>query len=237
MISEAKQETESKQQPVETRVTSRVQNLTDTASFNAFVTLTLTNGQEVSTQLTYRHGLEEDGFVSDFQKWYRILDKIAAEGDHVKFHNGSKPATPAAHANTDQPGQPEKPSTGSKRNYKDPLTEAEKPAELVDITENIYAAEFDLFKVLPQPDDKATVEFWKDGMDYAVGAKMNKWKHDTIKPHIARLTDQEIDPAKAAQYRIAGTVYWVLGNEFKYTKDGVEKTTRYKNLVLVKPAF
>lgn len=103
------------EQPVikETRITSRVQNLTDTASFNAFVVLELTNGQEVSTQLTFRHGIEEDAFVSDFQKWYRILDKIAAEGNHVKFHNGSKVHTPAAPVTPEQPAS----GNGEKKEY------------------------------------------------------------------------------------------------------------------------
>lgn len=229
---------EAKQQEIkETRVTSRVQNLTDTASFNAFVVVTLSNGQEASTQLTYRHGIDENAYFEDFQKWYRILDRIAQDGGdkpYARFHNGGKASAPAS------PEQPIKPSDAEKpkRNYKDPISQAELPAELAETNEDVFAAEFDAFKILPQPDNKSTVEFWKDGLDFPVGAKMNKWKHDTIINALAKLTEQEIDPAKAAEYRIAGVQYWVKGNEFTITQ-GAKKgeKSHYKNLVLLKPAF
>ena len=67
---------------------------------------------------------------------------------------------------------------------------------------------------------------------------MNKWKHDTIRQHLAKMTEEAIDPSKAAEYRIAGTQFWVKGNEFTITQ-GAKKgeKSHYKNLVLLKPAF
>lgn len=113
-MSEAKQETKEA-----TPVTKQqIQNLSDLASFNAFCIVKLSNGQQVSTQLTFRHGIPEDKYIEDFKAWYRILDKLAQDGEYVEFWNGAK-ATPVAPANVSQPDKPANGGTNgdSKKEY------------------------------------------------------------------------------------------------------------------------
>lgn len=92
----------------------QIQNITDTSSFNAFCILELPNGQTVSTQLTFRHGIPEELYFEDFQKWYRILSKISQDGGdkpYARFWDGGKVITPVAPA---QAAQPDKPDNGKK---------------------------------------------------------------------------------------------------------------------------
>lgn len=241
MIPEATQEVKK----VETQyVKAKNETLTDLASFNAYAFVTLSDNQVVGVQLTGRHGITADDMYKDFQSFVTFLDLCAI--DHgVKFvdkrngmyqseaqgpkpaasaenGNGSNGSTPAASGNSDKP----------KRNFKDPLTPAELPAELAEVTVNVWAAEFDSFEVLPKPDEKASINFIKDGLQYPVGS-INKWKYATIKEFLAHLTESEINPAEAKVHRIAGTLFWKQGNP--YMKDGIEK--HYKDVILVKPAF
>jgi hypothetical protein len=240
MSSEANQQ--EKKDPV---TKQQVQNLSDLASFNAFCMVKLPKGGSVSTQLTYRHGMPEEAYIEDFQKWYRILSRLEADGGdepYVEFWNGAK-STPASPAHVSQPDKPSNGngsggSGGSKRNYKDPIPQAELPAELVEVNENVYAADFDYILIKPDLDNKSVVEFWKDDLKFPVGAKMNKWKHDTIAGKLATLDLSEpVDPSKPAKIRVAGIQYWSKGGEYEYTKDGVTHKTNYKDLLLVKPIF
>jgi|SRR6185369_16402663 len=225
---EAKQETPiSKQQ---------IQNQTDLASFNSFGVATLSNGDEVNIQITTRHGIPFDRAYEDLKNHISLLD-LAARDMGIKFWNGSKnngesKTPPQSTPTTDKGG------SGTKHNSKDPLPASQVPSELADLNVDVFAADFDEFVVEPKPDGKSVVKFFKDGLEFPVGATMNQWKHDTIKEALAQLTDKEINPKEAEKYRIGGTQYFVLGNEY-VIQQGQHKgeKSRYKNLKLLKPIF
>ena len=76
-----------------------------------------------------------------------------------------------------------------------------------------FADEFDYFVVEPQPDEKATVKFYKDNLKFPVGANINKWKNAFVKQALSALVEN-FDPAKAEKYRVAGKQFWTKGNEY-----------------------
>jgi hypothetical protein len=233
MSSEANQQVQEK--PVAKHQT---QELTDLTSFNAFAYATLSDGQTVGVQLTGRHGIPADRMYVDFKEFIKFLDMCAVDssikflekraGTYSSEANGKPTSDGAANG-----GKPTNGSGGSKRNYKDPVPQAELPAELAEVTVDIWAAEFDALEILPKPDEKASINFIKDGLQYPVGS-INKWKYATIKEFLASLTEDEINPAVAKVHRIAGVLYWKQGNAYT-DKNGVEK--HYKDVVLAKPAF
>ena len=211
---------------------TQTQELTDLTSFNAYAFVTLSDGQNVGVQITSRHGIPADRQYADFKTFVEFLD-LCAKDSFVKFvdkRNGTYPSEANSKPAEKTEGAPEKKA----RRWDEPVPQAELPAELVDVTVDVYTQEFDVIKVLPQPDDKANVEFWKDNLKFPVGAKINKAKYETIKGYLSHLElDKEIDPAKAGEYRVAGIQYWTEGAEYEY--QGQKK--HYKNIVLLKPAL
>ena len=85
-------------------------------------------------------------------------------------------------------------------------------------------------KILPQPDDKVSLEFYEEGKKYPV-VKVNKWKIENIQGLLAKVTSQDV--SKAAEVKVNCNVYWKQGNEFTMP-DG--KKGHYKNVELVEPA-
>lgn len=89
-------------------------------------------------------------------------------------------------------------------------------------------------KILPQPDDKVTIEFYGNDKkqphnDYP-GVKVNKWKSEQAAGLMKYVTSADI--SKAAEFSLPCKVYWTEGKE--YTKpDG--STGRYKNVAHVRP--
>jgi hypothetical protein len=212
--------------------------ISDLTSFNTYGVVTLSNGKQANVQITLRHGLAPEKAYDDFKNFVKLLDLMAQDHEVVfwdgvrKYDNGSKPAaesggtngaTPSNGSNGDKP----------KRNYKDPVPQAELPAELAEVTVDIWAAEFDALEILPKPDEKSSINFIKDGLQYPVGS-INKWRYATIKEFLASLTEDEINPAVAKVHRIAGVLYWKQGNAYT-DKNGAQK--HYKDVVLAKPAF
>jgi hypothetical protein len=88
-----------------------------------------------------------------------------------------------------------------------------------------FKEEFDRFVVEPQPDGVASVKFYKEGLQWPVGARINKWKHDNIKMMLEPLA--EVDASRAEEYKVPGVQFWTKGNEFT-TRDG--KKSNYKDL-------
>jgi hypothetical protein len=231
-MSEANQQVQEK--PVAKHQT---QELTDLTSFNAFAYATLSDGQTVGVQLTGRHGIPADRMYVDFKEFIKFLDLCAVDSS-IKFleKRAGTYSSEASGASAKPNGSTgAEPSNGDKpkRNYKDPVPQAELPAELAEVTVNIWAAEFDALEILPKPDEKASINFIKDGLQYPVGS-INKWKYATIKEFLASLTEDEINPAVAKVHRIAGVLYWKQGNAYT-DKNGAQK--HYKDVVLAKPAF
>lgn len=165
----------------ETRATSRVQNLTDTASFNAFCIVKLSNGQSVSTQLTFRHGITEDEYVEDFRAWYRILDKLAADGEYVEFWNGGK-SNPVSPVSSSQPEQPANSNGNGKKEYP-----------------NEFKAGLLTFEVHTSKTTGERVAYYK--VEAPKGAKFPKFPV-TVWPEVleaAGIVVNEIDPVKGME--------------------------------------
>lgn len=220
----------------------QVQNVTDLTSFNAYAFITLSDGQSVGVQITGRHGIPAERMYEDFKAFASFLDMCAT--DHaVKFvdkRNGTYPneAQNGAKSVSIAPNGANTSKSDSKRDWKKPLPASEVPAELTDLNEDVYGVEFDYFVVEPKPEGKSVVKFFKDGLEFPVGAQMNQWKHETIKEALAQLTEKEINPKEAEKYHIAGIQYFVLGSEYTI-QQGAHKgeKARYKNLKLLKPAL
>ena len=75
-----------------------------------------------------------------------------------------------------------------------------------------FKEDFDEIEITPQADDKATVTFYRDGMKFPVGAKINKWKCQNVVQALAPLG--EFDVTKAQKVRTAGTQYYSKGSEY-----------------------
>jgi hypothetical protein len=87
-------------------------------------------------------------------------------------------------------------------------------------------------KVLPQPDNKVTLEFYADGKKFP-GVKVNKWKIENANGLMKHVTSE--DMAKAADYKLDCLVYYTEGAEGKMVgTDGVEKKFHYKDVAHVR---
>lgn len=205
---------------------------TNLSSFNSYGIVTLSDGQRVNVQFTMRHGVSAEKWREDLRKYIGELD-FAATDLGVKFWDGNKAAQPKENTMVSDGEKSEK----SEHRYDQPLSQAELPAELAEITADVFQQDFDYFVVEPQLDEKSSVKFFKDNLEWAVGAQINKWKYATIKEFLAPL-GQPIDPEKAAKYRVAGVQYWKKGAEYTATKGkNAGKKTNYKDLLLVKETY
>ena len=109
---------------------------------------------------------------------------------------------------------------------KDPVDEAfpEPVYEDVEIPEGTESSEVTSINILPQPDNKVTIEFVKEGLKWPV-AKINKWPVDRVQEFLAEVTSQDV--TKAAEVKVNCTVYWKQGKEFapgKHYKDILKVT-------------
>lgn len=95
-----------------------------------------------------------------------------------------------------------------------------------------FKDEFDRIKITPEPDEKATVLFYKGKLEFPVGARINKWKNATVIQHLAPLG--EFDPTKAQEVNVAGEMYWTIGSEY-VIKNGPKagQKSHYKDLRLI----
>lgn len=238
-MSEAKQEVQ--QEPQEKKQFAWQGISTDLASFTAFGVVTLSDGQRVNVQMTNRHGLDSNKMYADYKQYVLFLD-MCAQDHNVEFWDGSRKENgntptkaPESTGNSTPPSNGNSGgSSGAKHDGRTPLSQAEVPAELVEINKDIFAADFDYILIKPDLDEKSVVEFWKDDLKYPVGAKINKWKHDTIKQKLATLEVADLDPSKPAKVRIAGVQYWTKGAEFTNQKG---EKSNYKDFLLAKPIF
>ena len=87
----------------------------------------------------------------------------------------------------------------------------------------------DIVQVLPQPDNKVSLQFFAAGKQYP-GVKVNKWQTDSVQGLMKYVTAE--DMSKAAEYRLRCRVYYTEGKEGK-TQDG--KTFHYKDVAHVRP--
>jgi hypothetical protein len=192
--------------------------------------MTLSDGQRVNIQFTMRHGVRAEKWREDLRKYIAELD-FAAVDLGVKFWDGNKATQPKE--STVQSSGGEK----KERRYDQPLSQAELPAELAEITVDVFEQDFDYLLIEPQLDEKSSVKFFKDDLEWAVGGQINKWKYATVTEFLSPLSI-EIDPSKASKHRVAGMQFWKKGAEYTATKGkNAGKKTNYKDVLLVKPTL
>jgi hypothetical protein len=174
-------------------------------------------------QYTFRGATSKDwgAVLEDVDRFLQFMHEKGWKMDGEA--KGAGIAVPVAAGNGSKPYEPK------------PVAANEIPAELPGPSEGgveYFKDEFDSFEVTPQADNKASVEFFKDGMKWPVGAKISKWKNDSVRTMLEPLGD--IDPTKAEKYRVAGVQFWVKGNEYIIAQ-GTHKgeKSHYKNLKMV----
>ena len=191
-------------------------------SVNAFFDVQI-GDENVRFQITNRYGATAEKIKNT------LMESVEAYSKLRETYPRPERSTPQA-AGEPQPAE--------KKSYEPkPVPENELP-EALQFTQaeggpmEIFKEDFDEVEIIPQPDDKANVLFHKDGLKFPLGARINKWKHNTVVSILTPLGD--IDPSKPLKQRIAGTLYWSKGKE--YTNAKGEKA-HYRDLKLVEARF
>lgn len=201
------------------------------ASVNAFFDVSI--GVEfVRLQITARYGSTPDKIAKTTEALISAYGLLRAA--HPLADVAPKPAMSTVNApqNVPQPiGAPE-----PKKVYTNtPVPASELPEGLPEGGE-FYKQDFDYFIIEPQPDDKATVKFYKDGLEYPVGAQINKYKNNSVFEALHLLGSYDV--TKAQKVRVAGVQYWYKGNEYTISKGAHSgEKSHYKNLSLILPTL
>jgi hypothetical protein len=102
---------EADQKEQETKVTKyQTQELTDLTSFSFPVDVRLTNGKWGRINAVVKHGIPADRAFADFQEAYKLMDKIANDGDYAVFVGDLRAPFPLPYPNAENqvPEQTEK---------------------------------------------------------------------------------------------------------------------------------
>lgn len=190
-------------------------------SVNAFIDIDI-EGENVRFQITSRYNSTADKIVKTTKEAIAAFAALRVEYPRTE-------RTPA-------PAQPTQTQTGEKKKFENkPVPASELPEGLPEGIE-CFKDEFDYFVIEPKPDNKASVKFFKDNLEFAIGAQINNWKHDSVKQHLSRLGD--FDPSIADKKRISGVMYWSKGNEYIISKGAhAGEKSHYKDLRLLVPSF
>lgn len=175
--------------------------------------------------------VDADGFehLTTVRGWG---DKSLSEGiSKAKVliqYNGGKPTgnhnLPAAAAPQPDPAAKIAQEAGNKQMAQELQTQAEAvPAPPDGKLWQFYEA--DIVKVLPQPDDRVTIEFWGTGRKFP-DLKVVKWKLDSANGLMKHVTSEPM--SKAAEYKLRCRVYYTNGKEFEAGKF-------YKDVAHVRP--
>lgn len=186
-------------------------------SVNAFIDVEI-NGEAVKFQITSRYNSTPDKIVKTTKAAIEAFAQIRSE-----YPRPFKIVV-----------APEE--SGEKKKFElRPVPAAELPEGLPEGGE-YFKDEFDYFEITPQPDDKATVKFFKDKLEFAIGASINKWKNENVRVALSALGD--FDVTKAQKPRVSGVQYWTKGNEYVITKGAHQgEKSHYKDLRLIVPVF
>lgn len=188
-----------------------------TASVNAFVDIDV-NGEVVRFQITSRFGATPE-----------MIAKTATSAvEAFKLLRESYPRPEGKVSPAPQ-------QTTEKKFEVKPVDAAELPEGLPDGIE-AFKEDFDEIEITPVADGKVSIIFYRDGMKYPVGARVNKWKNDNAAQILNPLG--EFDLTKAAKIRTAGTQYYSKGNEY-IIASGAHKgeKSHYKDLRLITARF
>lgn len=205
--------------------TKNIYNMEQAVSANGRLDVDI-DGEHHNILVTVRNGADPErvaSVVSVYIEGIRILRKAYPLTEVVK--EAQAQAAPVSSGETKKPYQPT------------PVPENELPAELVFGDSEggpieFFKDAFDYCVVEPQPDDKATVKFYKTGLQFPVGASINKWKVGNVAEALTALGD--IDPTKAQKIVRAGVQFWVRGSEYVIAKgQHAGQKSHYKNLKLI----
>lgn len=180
------------------------------SSANAYFDVDI-DGEAVKLQITARFGSTPQ-VISD-------QVKAIVEGYRMARQNYPRPVNSTAH----QPTEP----NGEKKYEPKPVKHEGLPEGM-----EAFKEDFDEIEITPQADEKVTVAFYRDGLKFPVGAKINKWKIQNAAQSLNVLG--ELDLTKAAKVRVAGTQYYTNGSSYINSKN--EKAF-YKDIRLVEARF
>jgi len=194
--------------------------LEQAVSINSYFDVNI-EGENVRLQVTTRHGVAVERIVKDVENHIEAYTQLRQAHPRI---SAAEPATVTE-------------SGDKKFKYNQPIPMSELPPELpTNAAEGgeseYYREEFDSFEITPQPDGKATVKFYKDKLEFPIGASINKWKHMDIRAMLQSLGD--FDPSVPSKNRKAGVQFWVKGSEYVISQ-GAHKgeKSHYKNLKLI----
>ena len=151
------------------------------------------DGESVRLQVTARFGSTPQ----------TIADQIKALIEGYKLARQLYPRSTSNPAPTVEQGE--------KKYEAKPVSTGDLPEGLPEGIE-VFREDFDEIEITPQPDDKVTVTFLRDGMKFPVGAKINKWKIGNVAQSLTALG--EYDFTKAQKIRVAGSQYYSKGSEY-----------------------
>lgn len=187
-------------------------------SVNAFIDVEV-NGEPVKFQITSRYNSTAEKIVKTAKAAIDAYAQLRAE-----------------YQRPDKPVSREAATDGEKKKFEHkPVPSSELPEGLPEGIE-VFKDEFDFFEIIPQPDNKASVTFHKDGLSFPVGAKINKWKNENVVQALQALG--EYDVTKAQKPRVSGIIYWSKGSEYVISQ-GAHKgeKSNYKDLRLIVAQF
>ena len=180
------------------------------SSANAYFDVDI-DGEAVKLQITARFGSTPQ-VISD-------QVKAIVEGYRMARQNYPRPVNSTAHQVSE--------TNGEKKYEPKPVKHDGLPEGM-----DAFKEDFDEIEITPQADEKVTVAFYRDGLKFPVGAKINKWKIQNAAQSLSVLG--ELDLTKAAKVRVAGTQYYTNGSSYINSKN--EKAF-YKDIRLVEARF
>ncbi len=204
--------------------TQRIYNTDQAVSVNVYFDADI-GGETKTLQISARHGASAEDIKT------RVVAVI--EGYKAARELYPRPAgKPVANAEA----KPVTENSGEKKKFEQvPVPAGDKPEGLPEGIE-CFKDEFDYFEITPQSDNKATVAFYKDKLQFPIGARINKWKNANVAQALAPLGD--FDVTKASKPRVAGVMYWSKGSEY-IIATGAHKgeASHYKDLRLIQAAL
>jgi hypothetical protein len=203
------------------------------ASVNAFFDVGI-GSEYVRLQITARYGSTPEKIAKTTEALISAYSLLRAA--HPLLDVAPKPAATTANANASQTALQPIGAPEPKKSYTNsPVPAHELPEGLPEGGE-FYKQDFDFFIIEPQPDDKATVKFYKDGLEFPVGAQINKYKNNSVFEALHLLGSYDV--TKAQKVRVAGMQYWYKGNEYTISKGAhAGEKSHYKNLSLLLPTL
>lgn len=184
-------------------------------------------GQAFNLQTTVRGIVGPEELQAHFRSAVHALDMVVKAGGKAK-QVGQQASPPAAQP----PKLPLDQKIALEEGNKQMAAELKQAAEEVPpppAGKTWLTLDAKIVKVLPQPDNKVTIEFYSDGHKYP-DVKVVKWKLEAAAGLLKHITAEPAD--KAGEYSLPCRVYYTEGKEYT-TPSGT--TGHYKDVAHVRP--